>query len=179
MNVVLSPDPILRQVCKPCEIGDKSLHKLAKQMARVMYKNNGCGLAAPQVGVLKRVVVIDCGDQEEGQNPVFLVNPVVVEVRGDAVVEEEGCLSCPGIAVPIKRQPWARVEYCDLEGNACSIEGDGLLGRCLQHETDHLNGKTLFESCSPIARLEALREYEAARVAGALPGETSIGPRIR
>ncbi|MEG1397810.1 MAG: peptide deformylase [Raoultibacter sp.] len=180
MNVVLSPDPTLRQVCQPCEVGDKKLKKLAKQMAQVMYKNNGCGLAAPQIGVLKRLVVIDCGDQEEeGKNPLYLINPVVVEVRGDKVTEEEGCLSCPGIAVPVARPPWARVAFYDLEGNECSIEGDGLLGRCLQHETDHLEGITLFESCNPIARIEALRAYDAACAAGAKPGETSLNPRVR
>ncbi|MEG0683242.1 MAG: peptide deformylase [Raoultibacter sp.] len=180
MNVVLSPDPTLRQVCQACEVGDKSLKKLAKQMAQVMYKNNGCGLAAPQVGVLKRLVVIDCGDQEaEGKNPIYLINPVVVETRGDKVVEEEGCLSCPGIAVPVGRAPWARVEFSDLEGRACFIEGDGLLGRCLQHEADHLDGKTLFEACDPLARIEALRAYDAACAAGAKPGETSVGARVR
>lgn len=179
MKIVLSPDPMLRQVCEPCVPGDKSLKKLAKQMAKDMYKNDGCGLAAPQVGVLKRLIVIDCDVESERQNPITLVNPEVIETSGDPVTEDEGCLSLPGISVPITRQPFARVRYFDLDGNECTIEGDGLLGRCLQHEIDHLNGRTLFESCSPIDRLRALQEYEAALAAGAKPGQTEIEGRSR
>lgn len=174
MNIVIAPDPTLRQVCEPCQVGDRSLKRLAKQMAKLMYKSNGCGLAAPQVGVLKRLVVIDCDESEE-QNPLFLVNPEIVGLEGDPVTEEEGCLSCPGISIPISRKPFATVRYFDLDGEEWVIEGDGLLGRCLQHEIDHLNGKTMFEACDPLVRLEALAAYEKALAAGAKPGET--GPR--
>lgn len=184
MKIIIAPDPLLRQVCEPCVPGDKSLKKLARQMAKDMYKNDGCGLAAPQVGMLKRLIVIDCDVESDQQNPITLVNPEILETSGDPVTEEEGCLSCPGISVPITRPPFARVKYFDLEGNECTIEGDGLLGRCLQHEIDHLNGRTLFESCSPIDRITALREYDAALAAGARPGETEVPehsrrPRIR
>lgn len=179
MDIVLSPDPMLRQVCEPCEVGDNSLKKLAKQMAKAMYKNNGCGLAAPQVGVLKRIIVVDCDTESEEQDPLVLINPILVDVSGEEVVEEEGCLSCPGISVPVKRKPFASVRYFDLDGEEWIIEGDGLLGRCLQHEIDHLDGKTLFESCEPSARIEALRAYDEARAAGAKPGETSSKARVR
>ncbi|MGI6105637.1 MAG: peptide deformylase [Raoultibacter sp.] len=174
MDIVLSPDPMLRQVCEPCEVGDKSLKKLAKQMARVMYKNNGCGLAAPQIGVLKRIIVIDCDPDSDGKSALVLVNPVLERVSGEAVVEDEGCLSCPGVAIPVKRQPYSVVSFYDLDGEEWTIEGDGLLGRCLQHEIDHLDGKTLFETCLPTARIEALSAYEQARAAGAKPGETTF-----
>ena len=179
ISIVQSPNPILNQVCDPCDLGDKSLKKLAKQMAKAMYKNDGCGLAAPQLGVAKRLVVIDC-DQEEGeQNPIVLVNPVLVGTQGDPVVAGEGCLSCPGITVPIARPPFARVRYFDLDGEEWEIEGDDLLGRCLQHELDHLDGITMFERCDPMARIEALRDYEIALAAGARPGETSLEARVR
>lgn len=178
MDVVLSPDPLLRQVCEPCEIGDKSLKKLAKQMAKTMYENNGCGLAAPQVGVLKRLIVVDCDVETDKADPMFLINPELIETSGEEVVEEEGCLSCPGVSIPVKRKTYAVVRFSDLEGDLWTIEGDGLLGRCLQHEIDHLNGITLFESCEPGARIEALRAYDEALAAGAKPGETSIDPRI-
>ncbi len=171
LKVVLSPDPFLNQVSEECDLSDKSLKRLATQMAHTMYKNHGCGLAAPQVGVGKRLIVVDC-DQEDGKkDPIVMVNPRIMELKGDPVTEGEGCLSCPGITVPVARQPWARVRYFDLDGEEWEIEGDGLLGRCLQHEIDHLDGKTLFEACDPIARIEALKDYEEAKKRGAKPGE--------
>ena len=118
LPIVISPDPILATVCEPCEPGDKSLKRLSKQMAHAMYKNYGCGIAAPQVGVTKRLVVIDVDwDGEKGEkNPIVLVNPEIVD----------------------------------------------------------LAGKTLFESCDPATRIEALRAYEEAKAAGARPGDTDI-----
>ena len=169
-------------MAEPCRPGDPALKKLAKQMAKAMYKNDGVGLAAPQVGVLKRVIVVDCNIENDEQTPIFLVNPEVVETSGEPVKDNEGCLSCPGISVPVTRPPFARVRYFDLEGNECEIEGDGLLGRCLQHEIDHLDGRTLFEACDPLDRIQALRDYEAALAAGAKPGQTSTPsnePRVR
>ncbi|MDR0514800.1 MAG: peptide deformylase [Coriobacteriaceae bacterium] len=178
MDIVLSPSPMLRQVCEPCEPGDKGIKRLAKQMARTMYENKGCGLAAPQVGVMKRLVVVDCDTVDETEkakrDPIYLVNPELVETSGEPVVEEEGCLSCPGILAPVKRRPYAVVRYLDLEGEEWVLEGDGLLGRCLQHEIDHLDGKTLFETCEPAARIAALQAYEEARAAGARPGDTGV-----
>lgn len=179
MKIVLSPDPILRMVCEPCEVGDKDLKKLAKQMIRALYKNNGVGLAAPQVGIPKRLIVVDCNVDDEDSEALVLVNPVLVETSGEEVVEEEGCLSCPGISVPIKRKPNAVVRYFDLDGEEWVIEGDGLLGRCLQHEIDHLDGKTLFELCDPEIKIEALKAYAAARAAGAKPGDTGQDPIVR
>lgn len=172
LKIVIAPDPMLRQVCEPCEVGDKGLKRLAKQMAHIMYKYDGCGLAGSQVGVLQRIVVIDCDTESKRPNPICLINPVVVETKGDEVVEREGCLSVPGISVPISRPPFAKVEYYDLEGNKQTIEGDGLLGRCLQHEIDHLDGRTMFESCDPAERIDALRAYKVAQQTGARPGET-------
>lgn len=173
LDIVLSPDPGLRSVCDPCEVGDKSLISLADQMAATMYANGGCGLAAPQVGINKRFIVVDCEDPENDPNPIFLVNPEIIELSGKPVKEDEGCLSCPGIAVPISRKPIAKVRYFDLQGNECVIESGDLLGRCLQHEIDHLDGRTLFESCSAIDRLKALHDYHEALARGAKPGQTS------
>ena len=171
LKIVTAPDPGLQSVCEPCDLNDRSLKKLAHRMAATMYKNNGCGLAAPQVGVLKRLVVVDCNDPEDDPDPLFLINPEIIALEGDPEEGEEGCLSLPGISVAVSRQPFARVRYFDLEGNECVVEGDGLLGRCLQHEIDHLEGKTLFEACSPINKVKALREYQDALARGAKPGE--------
>ncbi|MBQ9021705.1 MAG: peptide deformylase [Eggerthellaceae bacterium] len=177
MDIVLAPDPILRQVCEPCEVGDKSLKKLAKEMAKTMYKNEGVGLAAPQVGVLKRIIVVDCDIESSKKNPVVLINPEIVDSSGDVVIDGEGCLSCPGITVPIARASEVRVRYFDLDGSECEMEADGLWARCIQHEIDHLDGKTLFESASPLDRLQALQDYDVALAAGAKPGETSVKVR--
>ena len=174
MKVVNVPDPVLKMVCDPCTPGDPSLKKLAKKMANTMYKTDGCGIAAPQVGLPIRLIVIDCDTESGAENPITLVNPEIVKLDGPMVEDTEGCLSCPGISVPITRHEWAHVKYYDLDGKECEISGDGLLGRCLQHEIDHLNGRTLFESCSPMARLKALQDYQAAVAAGAKPGDVSI-----
>ncbi len=176
LKIILSPDPVLSQVCDPCVPGDKELKRLSKQMANLMYKNNGCGIAAPQVGVTKRMIIIDVdwdGDEEK-QDPIVLVNPEVVELKGEEETAGEGCLSVPGINVAVTRQPWARVRYYDLDGEIWEIEGDELLGRCLQHEIDHLDGITLFESCKPELKVKALVAYDEALAAGAKPGDTSI-----
>ena len=103
VTIVQSPNPLLNTVCEPCDLHDKSLKKLAKQMIKTMYKNDGCGLAAPQLGVLKRLVVIDC--EEEQGDPIILVNPEILEVKGDPVTEDEGCLSCPGV-VGMETRPY-------------------------------------------------------------------------
>ncbi|MGI6045445.1 MAG: peptide deformylase [Eggerthellaceae bacterium] len=173
LPIVLSPDPILQQKCEECDLDDPSLKKLSKQMLQALYKNNGCGLAAPQVGVTKRLIVIDV-DQEREKNPIVLINPEIVELDGEPVVEGEGCLSIPGITVPVSRRPYAKVHYYDLNGDMWELEGDGLLGRCLQHEIDHLNGITLFESCDPITRIKALEDYDLALKRGAKPGDVGL-----
>lgn len=171
LKIVLAPDPGLRSVCEPCEVGDKSLVKLSKQMLKTMYANSGCGLAGPQVGVNKRIVVIDCLDENKDPAPMVLINPVIEWTSDDAVTDMEGCLSLPGISVPITRPSTARVRYYNEYGDEQLVESDGLLGRCLQHEIDHLNGITLFESCSPMDRIKALHDYKLAQEAGAKPGE--------
>lgn len=171
LKIIQSPDPLLNALSEPCDRGDRSLKKLAKSMEKAMYAYDGVGIAAPQVGVLKRLIVIDVSP-EDVREPLVLVNPEILELQGDPEESEEGCLSCPGILVPIVRQPWAKVRYWDLDGEEWEIEGDGLLGRCLQHEIDHLNGRTLFESASVKERIRALSAYEEARRLGAQPGQT-------
>lgn len=172
LSIVVSPDPLLREVCEPCKKGEKGLKRLAAQMTQAMYKNNGVGIAAPQVGVNKRLVVIDVS--EEGNEPLVMVNPEIVKTWGEMETADEGCLSCPGISVPVTRPAFACCRFEDFDGELWEIEGDGLLGRCLQHECDHLDGITLFESCDADAKLKALADYEAARAAGAKPGDVSV-----
>jgi len=178
MKIVISPDPLLREVCEPVEIGDKSMKRLSKQMLKEMYKTDGVGLAAPQVGILKRMVVIDCDyvmEDEDGKplkkNPIVMINPQIIDHSEERVVNGEGCLSCPGINVEVERWAWVKVKCYDENYNEVVHEGDGLFGRCMQHELDHLDGITLFERLNPIQRMRALEEYQQALANGARPGD--------
>ena len=114
LKIVQSPDR------EPCDVGDKSLKKLAKQMEKTMYAADGVGIAAPQVGVLKRLIVIDVSP-EDVRDPLVLVNPEILELDGEPETEEEGCLSCPGISVPVTRKPWAKVKFFDLQGEEWEV----------------------------------------------------------
>lgn len=179
MKIITLPDPLLHQVCAPVEVGDKTIKRVARQMAKEMYRTDGCGIAAPQVGLLKRFVVIDCAYcevDEDGKplnkkNPLVLVNPRIVEHSEERVVHGEGCLSVPGISYDVERWAWVKVECLNEDFEPVTYEGDGLFGRCLQHELDHLDGKTFIERLDPLTRIQALREYEAAVAAGAKPGQ--------
>lgn len=177
MRIVLSPDPILRQVCEPVDLAEiKKLRSTAKQMAKLMYSNNGCGLAAPQVGIPKRLIVVDCNLPKEGEeppkDPTVYINPVVTFKGGEEETEEEGCLSIPGISIPITRYTQLTVEALDLDGKPFVVEAEGYLARALQHELDHLDGTTMFEHLDPITRIEAFKAYDEALRNGARPGDT-------
>lgn len=178
MKIVLSPDEALRTVCEPVEVGDKSVKKLSKQMLKEMYRYHGVGLAAPQVGVLQRIVVIDTSyDTEDengrklGRDPYVLINPEIVAHSNRKVQSEEGCLSLPGIQVEVERWEWVEVEAYDANFDRYSYRSGDLFGRCMQHELDHLDGVTLFEKLDPVTRISALEAYEKARAAGARPGD--------
>jgi len=131
-------DEILRKKCKPVSKIDKKLHELIDDMIETMYSVNGVGLAAPQVGILKRVVVIDIGE-----GPMALINPEIISESGEQI-EVEGCLSIPGIWGEVKRPAQIVVKALDRDGKSLRIEGTGMLARVLSHETDHLEG-ILFE----------------------------------
>lgn len=178
MRILTSPDPILHQVCAPVEPGDKSVKRLAKQMLKEMYRSNGVGLAAPQVGELIRMVVIDTAWVEEDENgrpmkkkPLVFINPQIIEHSDERVSNEEGCLSVPGITCTIERWSWVKVRCLNENYEEIVHEGDGLFGRCMQHELDHLDGKTLFERLNPVARVRALEAYRDALDRGARPGD--------
>lgn len=167
MEVVKSPNPILLEHASECDIGDSSLKKLSSQMLKAMYKNRGIGLAGPQVAMLKRIIVIDLGydpeDKDKPKCPHTLINPEIVERSSEMEDSEEGCLSCPGISAPVLRHAIVKVKYFDLDGKERTIEAGGLLSHCLQHEIDHLDGKTLFQTAKPAVRLQLLQEYQQAQ----------------
>ena len=132
-------DPVLKEVCKPVEKITKKIKILLDDMAETMYVNEGVGIAAPQVGVAIRAVIIDVGEKRYD-----LINPVIVESEGK-VIDSEGCLSFPGIYGEVERAEKVRVEYTNRFGKRKFIEADGLLARCLQHELDHLDGRLFIE----------------------------------
>ncbi len=176
MKIVLSPDPVLRTSCTKIERVDNQIKKLAKDMAKTMYKAGGVGLAAPQVGKAIRLIVVDTEyDGHTKKNPLTLINPQIVDASQVMIDSEEGCLSIPGISVSVKRHQSVVVRALNLNGDEIEIEAaDDLFCRCLQHEIDHTNGITLFERLDPLARLKALEAYEAALAAGAQPGSTGV-----
>jgi len=133
-NIRINEDPILRKISKVVKNIDERTQILIDDMLDTMYESNGVGLAAPQVGILKRVVVIDIGD-----GPIVLINPEIVETNGE-VKDVEGCLSVPGKQGNVIRPQYVKVKAEDRDGNSIEIQGEDLLARALCHEIDHLNG---------------------------------------
>ena len=183
LQILVSPDPRLLLKAEPVTVEElPELREIASEMAELMYDTQGCGLAAPQIGLSKRFIVVDPDwgiiESEDGEpnppDPHYLVNPVIRRLWGDKETLAEGCLSVPGITVPIERYEFAEVEALDLYGELQVFEAEGFAARVLQHEIDHLDGKTLFERLDPLQRIEALQQYEIALSAGAKPGDTSI-----
>lgn len=174
-EIVLSPDPRLSQACEPIDEIDDEVRALAEHMLDVMYAADGCGLAGPQIGAMRRIVVIDVDYAGRGakRNPYVLINPKVIVADGPEREGSEGCLSFPGISVTVSRPSHVIVQARNLDGDLMQYEAaDNLLAVCLQHEIDHVNGKTMVDHLSPLRRAEAMRDYEAALAAGARPGET-------
>ena len=133
-KILTDKDPALHKVCKPVESFDNKLHKLLDDMRETLIDSNGVGLAAPQVGILRRVVLVDVGDEI-----LELINPEMLETDGEQV-GPEGCLSVPGKYGLVKRPYYAKVRAQDRNGNWYEAEGEELIGRCFCHELDHLDG---------------------------------------
>ena len=150
-EIIIWPDPVLKEIAKPVERVDDSVKKLIDDMAETMYAADGVGLAAPQVGVLKRVLVIDTSPRQEGQTLLHLVNPEIVKTEG-VTTYTEGCLSIPGEAEEVERA--AEGPHPDLgrDGRAFELECEGLLAIAVQHEHDHLQGTLFVDHLSSLKR---------------------------
>jgi peptide deformylase len=146
LTILRYPDPRLHQLAKPVEVFDERLRTLVSDMAETMYAAPGVGLAATQVDVHQRVIVIDVSDTKD-QLQVF-VNPEIVGASDDAKVYEEGCLSVPGFYEEVERPDRVQVRAFDEHGKAFEVDADGLLAVCLQHEIDHLNGRVFVQYLS-------------------------------
>jgi peptide deformylase len=157
LNILHFPDPRLRTKAKPVEQVDDSIRQLADDMLETMYAAPGIGLAATQVNVDKRIVVIDIS--EEKNQPLCLINPEIVELDGVEEMEE-GCLSVPGVYESVQRAENVRVSALDREGQPFEMRADGLLAVCIQHEIDHLDGKLFVDYLSQLKRTRIRRKLE-------------------
>lgn len=159
LDILTFPDPRLNERAEPVEKVDESIRTLIRDMFETMYNSDGVGLAAPQVGILQRVIVVDCGERDSSDDtrplppiePVAVVNPEVEAAEGK-ISWQEGCLSVPGFTDDVVRSAQVVVTGLDPDGNPLRIEAEGLLAVCLQHEIDHLEG-TLF-----VDRLSRLKQ---------------------
>lgn len=146
-NIVTKEDKILRKICKPVPEITPNVVKMLDRMLETMYASNGVGLAAPQVGILKRAVVVDVG--EDGPGPLKLINPEIIE-RSGVQTGPEGCLSCPGMWGDVKRSKYVKVKALNPEGEEIIVEGEDFLARALQHEIDHLDGVLFIDTATNI-----------------------------
>ncbi len=151
--VLIHPDPRLKKVCAPVAGVDDTVRALMADLLQTMYDAPGIGLAAPQVSVLSRVIVIDCAKgEDEAPDPVCLANPEITWASAETREHEEGCLSIPDIYAMITRPDAVRVRYLDREGREVEHRFDGVQATCVQHEIDHLNGKLFIDYLSPMRR---------------------------
>lgn len=165
--LIILPDPILRQVSKPIETVDSEVKKLADDMLETMYDAPGIGLAAIQIGVARRMLVLDVSKDGEDKQPLVFINPEIVASSDARSVYEEGCLSIPDYYAEVERPATITVKHIDRDGKEQIVEADGLLATCLQHEIDHLNGVLFIDHISKLKREMVVRRFtKAAKMRG-------------
>lgn len=163
LPIVTIPDPILRKISEPVERVDAETLRLMDDMLETMYAAPGIGLAAIQVGVPRRIVVIDASKEGEPRAPQCFVNPQIVALGSTTRPYEEGCLSIPDVLVDIERPATVTVSYIDREGKQQELEADGLLATALQHEIDHLDGHLIIDFLSRLKRDMIIRKFKKAK----------------
>ena len=151
-DIITVPDRTLKKISTPIEKVSQNEKKLVKDLLETMYASKGIGLAAVQVGILKRILVLDVSTKDEEKNPMCFVNPVIKKYSKETSIYEEGCLSIPDTFIEIERPRLCTVEYIDIEGKKKILECDGLLSTCLQHEINHLDGKLIIDHLSKLKR---------------------------
>ena len=151
-EIITVPNEILKKVSEPIEKVGINEKKLIIDLFETMYDSKGIGLAAVQVGILKRVLVIDVSNKDEEKNPIVLINPVIKKLSNDTSVYEEGCLSIPETFIEIERPKICEVEYVDEKGSKKNLKCDGLLSTCVQHEINHLDGKLIIDHLSKLKK---------------------------
>ena len=166
LDILTAPDPVLKKKADPVEEITDEIRTLLDDMLETMYDAPGVGLAAPQVGVLKRVIVVDVAGDDEDPAPMKMINPEVVWSSDETDLYEEGCLSVPESFSEDERPERVRIKYQDETGELCEIDADGLLSTCVQHEIDHLDGTLFIDHISRIKRSMILRKLTKMKKAG-------------
>ncbi len=151
-EIITVPDEILKKISDPVEKIGINEKKLIDDLFETMYVSNGIGLAAVQIGILKRILVVDVSTKDEKNQPIVLINPVITNLSDDTSVYEEGCLSIPETFIEIERPKICEVEYIDEKGSKKNLECDGLLSTCIQHEINHLDGKLIIDHLSKLKK---------------------------
>ena len=166
--LIILPDPLLRQASKPIERIDTETQRLADDMLETMYDAPGIGLAAVQIGVPRRMLVIDVSREGEEKAPLVFINPEIVASSDDRSVYEEGCLSIPDYYAEVERPARVTVKYLDRDGKEQLTEAHGLLATCVQHEIDHLSGVLFIDYISRLKREMVIKKFTKAAKAKAL-----------
>lgn len=163
LKVYEYPHPVLKQKALPVDKVDDELRALLDDMLETMYASNGCGLAAPQVGVSKRMVVIDIAHEGEEPAPLYMVNPEIVWKSDELEVCEEGCLSLPELRAEVERPASVKIRYLDYNGNACELLAEDFLAVAAQHELDHLEGVLYIDHLSRLKRQMLVKKLQKSR----------------
>tara|TARA_B100001996_G_scaffold13347_1_gene11171 strand:- start:1612 stop:2136 length:525 start_codon:yes stop_codon:yes gene_type:complete len=151
-KILTEPNKVLRQISEPIEkVGDEE-KKLMRDMLETMYASKGIGLAAIQVGIPKRIIVMDLSKEDEKKNPIYFVNPIIKNKNKELATYEEGCLSVPGQFAEINRPSKCDIEYLDYNGKKQLLHATGLLATCIQHEVDHCDGKLFIDYLSKLKK---------------------------
>ena len=151
-EIITVPNEILKKVSEPIEKVGTNEKKLIQDLFDTMYASKGIGLAAIQIGIPKRVLVIDVSTKEDTKKPLSLINPIIRKLSDDTSVYEEGCLSIPETFIEIERPKICEIEYIDLDGNKKELRCDGLMSTCVQHEINHLDGKLIIDHLSKLKK---------------------------
>src|SRR5215467_1682847 len=162
-DILILPDRRLRQVSEPVKKITSEIKSLVEDMFETMYAAPGIGLAAIQVGVLKRVVTMDIAKREGETEPRVFINPEITWSSDDPSVYEEGCLSIPDVHEDVERPAKVRFKYLDLDGKAHEVEAEGLFATCIQHEVDHLNGVLFIDHISKLKRDRIVKKFTKAK----------------
>ena len=179
LPIIIAPDPRLKQISAPVERVDDEVRQLMDDMLETMYQAPGVGLAAPQVGVLRRIIVLDASKKDEERQPYSMVNPKLLRVSDQDIRSEEGCLSLPEHYADVVRPATIRVRYLDHEGEIRELDAEGLLATCIQHEMDHLEGILFVDHLSALKRNMILRKLIKAKKAGKPPAPAAAAKAMR